>query len=387
MNILIITAVSGFLPGFETRNVEILKGMGYEVHYASNFHNPVYKFDMGELERLGVRCHHVPISKSPLSPDNFRALREIREIIKSFDIKCVHCHNPMGGVTGRLAGIGTKEKPYCIYTAHGFHFYRGGQVKSWLFFYPAERFLARFTDRLICINREDEEIARGFHLRKGGRVIRIPGTGVDTCRFSPDSQARAETRKELGLGEGDFLFLSAGELNENKNHETAIKALACTDRKEAVYIICGEGKKRRDLERLTESLGLSGRVKLPGYERKMEKYYRAADCFLFPSVREGLGMAALEAMACGLPLIAADNRGSREFAGKGVILCDPADTGQWASAMREVIQKESLRGIMGREARKRAEDFSREKSEKIMRLVYEEMDRAVRGRQIKEGTG
>ena len=80
-------------------------------------------------------------------------------------------------------------------------------------------------------------------------------------------------------------------------------------------------------------------MKLPGYERKMEKYYRAADCFLFPSVREGLGMAALEAMACGLPVIAADNRGSREFAGKGVILCDPADTGQWASAMREVIQR------------------------------------------------
>ena len=124
MNILLIAAVSGFVPEFEMKDVRTLKELGFEVHYASNFDNPVYEFDIKELERAGVKCHHIPIRKSPFAVrDNMRAFMQVKRLIEELDIKAIHCHNPVGGLIGRTARIGTGSKPYCIYTAHGFHFY------------------------------------------------------------------------------------------------------------------------------------------------------------------------------------------------------------------------------------------------------------------------
>lgn len=377
-SILVIAVVSGFLQNFEMGNIQILQQMGYEVHYAANFSHPVYACDRAVLEKTGIHCHSIPVQKSPLHLlQNAKALKQLKRLMKEFRIQAIHCHNPVGGLIGRVAGIGG----YCIYTAHGFHFFKGAPIQNWLCFYPVERLLARLTDQLICINREDAQRAEQFHLKKGGAVHQIPGTGVNRNRFrKPLPEERSKARKIFSLEDDDFVFLSAGELNENKNHETAIRALHSIRYSHVKYLICGEGPRRGELERLIRKLGLENRVFLKGYQKEIEQCYWCADCFIFPSIREGLGMAALEAMACGLPLIVADNRGSREYMGENTIVCEAKNQSQYAEAMERISSDERLRERMSREGCRIVEDFSQEKTEALMKRIYEQMDRTLERR-------
>ncbi len=219
MNILILTAVGGFLQEFLMHDVEMLMEQGHTLHYASNFDNPIYECDKDALEKLGARCFNIPIAKSPFSPKNIKALREIKKIITDWSIDLIYMHNPMGGVLGRLAA---SKKIITVYTPHGFHFYKGAPLLNRFFYYPAEKHLAHRTDVIITINHEDEEKAKTFHLKKGGFVDRIPGTGYDTERFYPDKSQKYILRDAYGIDRNDFIYLSVGELNNNKNHAVLI---------------------------------------------------------------------------------------------------------------------------------------------------------------------
>ena len=130
---LVITTISGFLPQFEMNDVHILQEYGYQVHYASNFNNPVYSVDKEKLKNEGIILHHIDIEKSPFAlKANYKALKQLRRIIDNENINLIHCHNPMGAVTARLAAKCSHKNPYVMYTAHGFHFYQGAPVKNWL---------------------------------------------------------------------------------------------------------------------------------------------------------------------------------------------------------------------------------------------------------------
>lgn len=377
MNILLITTIGGFLPKFLMQDVRMLQEMGYTVHYASNFDKPVYECDREELEKQGIICHPIPIEKSPLAVTaNLTALRQLSRLVKEENIRIIHCHNPVGGVLGRMTGI---HQPYIIYTAHGFHFYKHAPWINWMIFYPVERLLAYRTDQLITINHEDKAVSEHFRLRKNGCTAMIPGVGLDTQRFTPDPARRQQYREALDVEEEEYLFLSVGELNGNKNHETVIRAFAKLDCGRAKLIICGEGIERKKLECLIGQLSLSGRILLPGYCTEIERYYRSADCFLFPSVREGLGMAALEAMACGLPVIAGDNRGTREYVFDNGILCKPKDIDAYTAAMKAVMEHPKQAAVMGKRSREIALGFSRSRTDKVMRGVYERMKARTEG--------
>lgn len=196
----------------------------------------------------------------------------------------------------------SKRKPFVIYTAHGFHFFDGAPKKNWMFYYPVEKYLARFTDIIITINHEDYDRAGAFKYKKNGHAAIIPGVGVDTTRYTPMQD------HEHAADQDFFHILSAGELNENKNHRMVIDAIASLNLQNIQYSICGEGSLRGKLQEYIDNQGLSDRVHLLGYCYDMPQMLKTADLFIFPSYREGMGMAALEAMASGVPVIAADNR-------------------------------------------------------------------------------
>lgn len=183
---LILTTTSGFLSQFELNNVRILQEKGYQVHYATNFGVPVYEVKDKTLVNMGVILHHISIEKSPSRiKKNIWAYKELKRIIDREEIDVVHCHNPVGGLLGRLAAHMSKRKPYVIYTAHGFHFFAGAPKKNWILYYPVEKYLARFTDIIITINHEDYDRASKFKYKKDGHAAIIPGVGVDTTRYTP----------------------------------------------------------------------------------------------------------------------------------------------------------------------------------------------------------
>lgn len=376
--VLFVTTISGFLWQFEKNDIRILRDSGCVIHYASNFRNPVYAFDKRELRAEGIILHQITIAKNPFKlRANLKAVRQIIKIIEKNKIDIIHCHNPMGGFAGRIAAAASRNSPYVLYTAHGFHFYKGAPWLNWLTFYAAERLLARLTDQLITINSEDYKRASGFRLKKKGNVSQIPGMGVDKKRFIPHREINEQKRAELGIPLGAFHIVTAAELNKNKNQKIIIEAVSQIKRRDIFYSICGRGPEEKRLKRLIRKKGLANRVRILGYRTDMEEILQTADCFAFPSYREGFGVAAVEALLCGVPLIAADNRGTREYAIDGVnsIVCRAGSTADFRKAIQTLAGNKDKCTAMASNCRRTAEKFSLEEAEKTMREVYK---RAVR---------
>ncbi|MDY2984332.1 MAG: glycosyltransferase [Synergistes jonesii] len=262
-----------------------------------------------------------------------RSYRRIRQIVRAGRYDIVHVHTPVAAAVTRFAlkNFGATERPKVIYTAHGFHFFSGAPLKNWLLFYPVEKYLSRFTELLITINTEDYVRARGFAAK---RVEYLPGVGVDVARFQ-DCREVAD-RSALGVPEGAYMLLSAGELNANKNHAEVLRALARIGDREIHYVIAGDGPLRDELRSRAAELGVGAQLHLAGYRHDMPELYRSADCFVFPSKREGLPVALMEAAASGLPLICSRIRGSIDVAAKypDCRLYESGDTDALAALLR-----------------------------------------------------
>lgn len=169
-----------------------------------------------------------------------------------------------------------------VYTAHGFHFFKGAPLKNWLLFYPAERFLSRYTDLLITINGEDYARARGFHAKKAALVN---GVGVDLSRFGAAPE-RDAVRDALGIARDAHVVINVGEHIPRKNHETVLRAVSGLP---GVHVLfCGVGEKQDELEALARELGMESRAHFLGFRRDVPALLAASDVFFFPSLQEGL---------------------------------------------------------------------------------------------------
>lgn len=386
-NILILTTTSDFLEKFEVENVQILRDMGCCIHYASNTLKEQALFDEAKLRSMDIRIHTIAIERSPyMFRYNYKALKEIIEIVKANNIDVIHCHTPVGGLLGRLAGRNFKKRGLkIIYTAHGFHFYRGAPILNNTMYYFVEKLMAHFTDVLIVINEEDYKNARKLHLKKGGKVYKIPSVGLDREKFKPMSEEeKKKKRKELGIAEDEFFLVSVGELNENKNHVVVLKMLAKLKMQygdiNIKYGICGDGFYRERMERWIVQANLTKEVTIYGFTKQVTDIVGCADAMIFPSKREGLGMAALEALAMGIPVLASDNRGTREYMkdGQNGYVCKYDDVSGFLRGTRK-IQRQTLKEKeqMAKRCRDSVERFDKKYSNKIMREIYEELDRRV----------
>lgn len=371
---LLVTHVSGFVPQFEMGNVKILQNMGYEVHYASNYHNPSYGDDNRRLDGTGIIRHQVDFERSPYSLKNVTAYRQLKQLMEEERFDLVHCHTPMGGVLARLAAHATNTGPV-IYTAHGFHFYKGAPLLNWLIYYPVERWLSRYTDIQITINHEDFMRAKHF---KAGRVVRIHGVGIDLDQ--EDQSVRGEKRLELGIKPEEVLLLTAGELNKNKNQQMVLNALEKLNEKTKipfVYAACGKGDCLEALQRKTSELKLESRVRFLGYRQDFRKLLKAADIFLMPSYREGLPTVVMEAMSAGLPVIGTDIRGNRDLIshGKTGYLVKVNDAETMAEYLRELMEKKEQRITMGEKAREAVQPYGKNQVAREMEKIYRSLEK------------
>ena len=258
------------------------------------------------------RYFDIPISRNPFEFTNIRAYKQLKKIINQGDYDIIHCHTPMGATLARLAARKARKRgTKVIYTAHGFHFYKGAPFINWLIYYPVERILAHLTDVLVTINNEDYERAKKF---KAGKIEYIPGVGIDTGKFRPDYVDKSDKRAELGLSDDSFVLLSVGELTKNKNHRLVLDALGVLKSIGKLdnihYIVCGSGALYTSLELYAEALGIQEHVLFLGYRYDVNEIYNASDVFVFMSYREGLPLSMIEAMASGLPIICSKIRGN-----------------------------------------------------------------------------
>lgn len=319
----------------------------------------------------GCKVYPLSCTRSPLNRGTLTAIREIRVLVKNNDYDIVHCHTPVAAICARLACRPLRKYGLkVIYTAHGFHFYKGAPLINWLLYYPAEKLCAHFTDALITINREDYALAQ--KKLKAKRIEYVPGVGVDTGKFRDAAVDRKEKRAELGIPEDAVLLMSVGELNENKNHQIVIRALGQLKDAKLHYAIAGKGKTRDALLKLAEELGVKEYVHLLGFRQDVAQLYKAADVCVLPSIREGLPVAALEGMATGLPLLAAKNRGTQDLAmwEDNAFLCCYDSVSDFAEAIRRLCEDPVLRQQMGNKNLAIVKDFDVEKINTRMKEIY-----------------
>ena len=358
--VIFVANTARFFVMFEQNNIRLLQSMGYEVHCASNFEHERDVDAKSILEKLNVTIHQIDIARSPFSVRNLNAYRQLKALMKQEQFDLVDCHTPMGGVLARLAAKATKTAPV-LYTAHGFHFYKGCPLQNRLIYETIERWLARYTDGLITINEEDYQAAKSFHLR--GKAYKIPGVGIDVKGIHDLKVDRAQKRRELGVPEDAFVMLSVGDLNANKNHSTAIKAFAKADIPNSCYLICGEGELRNELNSLAEKLGVSQRVRLLGFRNDVREILKASDLFVFPSFREGLSVALLEAASAGVTCIASNIRGNVDLLEQSQLF-SPADEEKIADIMRKSVGEKQAPN------QKVYEKFDKTEVEKRMENIY-----------------
>lgn len=375
--ILYVTNIGGkrMSYGFSGTAIEAAHSLGFDFYTIANRSSSSPEDIKEDEQKYGVRLLHYDLARNPFSLRNLKAYKQLCEVIRENKIDYIHCNTPVGGMLGRLAGKKCKVKKV-VYQVHGFHFYKGAPKKNWLLYYPIEKWLARYTDALITINREDYEFAKNkLKLRNGGKVHYVPGVGIDTAQFRLDADLRVEKRKELGIPHDAFVLISAGELNANKNNSAIIAALDQLKNNNIHYILCGVGELEADLKKQAADAGLQDRVHFLGYRTDVKELYAMADCFVMPSFREGLSRSIMEAMASGLPCIVSKIRGNTDLVAEneGGFLCKPTDYCGFADAINALASDAQLCQNISEFNRTRVMDFDVAVVEEELRKIYTEM--------------
>ena len=282
--------------------------------------------------------HCMPFERSPLKTGNWKAYKQLKKLLNEEHYDIIHCHTPMGSVVARLAaGSARNTGAKVIYTAHGFHFFKGSPALNWLVYYPIEKILSHRTDLLLTMNREDYAVAQKFHAKK---AVQVNGVGMDMgCFMEATPEVKWTVRKELGLKDTDTFAISVAQLIARKNHSVLIQAVAKLSNPDFHLFIVGDGIQEQELKTLAASLHVAQQIHFLGFRRDVFRLCSAADIFLFASLQEGLPVAVMEAMACGLPIIASKIRGNVDLIDpeRGGWLVAPSDVDGFAAAINDAM--------------------------------------------------
>lgn len=305
--VLFVATVTRHINAFHIPYLKWFKEQGYEVHVASRGDEKINYCD---------KHFDLPFERFPLKINNIKTYNELKKIIKNNHYDIIHCHTPVGGVLARLAARKERKNgTKVIYTAHGFHFYKGAPLLNWLIYYPIEKICARCTDCLITINTEDYECAKK-HL-KVKKIEHINGVGVNTERLLKNisKEQKNKLRKEFKIDEKDIVFSYIAELNKNKNQIFLIETIEKLKEKipNVKLLLVGDGILLEKYKKAITEKKLEKNILLLGRKNNISEILLITDVYLASSIREGLGLNIIEAMYEKVLVIAYNNRGHREI--------------------------------------------------------------------------
>lgn len=325
---------------------------------------------------------HVPLHSSTRGMSvvsDFRAMAELWKALKEIEPDVLHTHNPKPGVygriLGRLAGV-----PIIVNTVHGLYATPDSSLSKRIVVYGLEAIASRFSDAELIQSPEDLDLLRRLHIVPSAK-LQLLGNGVDLTRFDPArlEPMRREERARLGLSEDQVAVGMVGRLVAEKGILELVEAARGLPDNIRVFV-AGPNDPQKDDQIAPSTLrdGAAAGVEFVGMRTDIDAFYSALDMFVLPSHREGFPRAAMEAAACGLPLVVTDIRGCRQVVdhdrnGLMVPVRDPL-------ALREAISK--LAADEERRARMRVEsvakaiaEFDEEQVVEIVMSTYETLAR------------
>jgi len=354
-------------------HIELLLDKGNHVDVACNIQREI---NPRLLER-NCKVYNIEFQRSPLNKHNYNAYKKVKRLIQDEKYDLVHVHTPVASFLTRMA---CRKIPNLkiLYTAHGFHFFKGSPLKNWLMYYPIERLAARWTDVLITMNEEDYSIARKFKIRDGGSVYKVHGVGIDLNKFQPQTKEKKRImRKEYGFKEEDFILFYAAELNHNKHQDLLINVVnILKDRIPNIkLLLAGNGPLEGQYKRQVEQLNLGRYVDFLGYRDDIPSLLAMSDVVVASSRREGLPVNIMEAMATGLPIVATDVRGHRDLIinGENGYIVGLDDIEGFAKSIEYLYKYKELRNKFGKKGIEIVQKYSLVNVLREMESLYQKL--------------
>lgn len=372
MKILFVATVRSHIGQFHMPFIRELKARGVEVHAAFKDNSA----DKPGLDLSAIdKTFEVPFERQPLRPNNIKAYRELKKIIDGNGYDAVHCHTPMGAVITRLAAKSARKKgTKVIYTAHGFHFFKGASIKNWMLFYPVEKYLSKYTDCLITINSEDCELAHKKKFR-AGKIYKVHGVGVELDKFKAvDADEKARLRAEYGYDGDTFIMIYPADLSVRKNQPMLFDALQkiAEKNKNVKLLLPGQPIRLEEYKRMVSEHGIADNVEFLGYRRDINNLVGLSDLSVASSFQEGLPINIIEAMAMGNAIVATDVRGNNDAVEDGVngYLVPVGDSDLMAEKILELMNDREKLRTFGENGLDMVKDFSTENVNREMLTIY-----------------
>jgi len=333
--VLFSATVDSHILHFHLPYLEYFKNNGYEVHVATDTDCDIPFCD---------KKHKISFERSPFKINNLRAILQLKKIIDKEKFDIIHCHTPMGSVVTRLAAMQARKKgTNVIYTAHGFHFYKGAPLLNWFLFYSVEKYLSKYTDTLITINEEDYNLAKSKF--KKTNVEYVPGVGIEPKKFDIEitKQDKDKLREELNLSKNDFVMIYPAELSERKRQLWLIDTLKelLKENQDMHLLLPGKDSLKGECHKLVRELNLEKQIHLLGYRTDIKKILRISNVALSSAKQEGLPVNLMEAMYVGIPIVASDCRGNRDLVqnNKNGFIIDLEDKENFCKKIIDIKQK------------------------------------------------
>ncbi len=359
---------------FNAANIEALRNLGCEVHLLANFE----KGDGTEQQNLeyaercrqeGIVIHSLPFVRASLLK-NIGLVKEIKSLFKRENFNIIHAHTETGGLLLRLS-ISAAERAKFVYTPHGMSFYKGAPLKTQLIYRPIERWICGGMDANLGMNLEELDVLQKWDRKT---AYYVHGIGLDLKRNQSVTVSREEIRNRFGIPDDAMMIVSVGELDDNKNHSSVVRALGELRQNNLYYVVCGVGTKRDELIALAKSCGIGDKVILAGYRKDIPNILHAADLFIFPSYHEGLPVSLMEAMASGLPVICSKIRGNVDLIqeGRNGFLFNPNDYNTLIPKIQAIISNRELMKYMSEQNKEDVEGFSYRVVVNELETIYNE---------------
>lgn len=336
--VLFVATVTKHINTFHIPYLKWFKEQGYEVHVASKGNDKIEYCDIH---------YDLPLERFPLKKENIYVYNELKKIIKFNNYSIIHCHTPVGGVLTRLAARRSRRKgTKVIYTAHGFHFYKGAPLKNWFIYYPIEKICSKWTDVLITITEEDYIFAKR-KLKKTKQIEHIHGVGMNTKRLAADLtfEEKQQIKNKLGIKKDEIVFTYVAELNKNKNQVLLIDVMKELKKEnmQVKLLLVGSGELIDQYKEYTKKSNMDNEIKFLGRRLDINELLSITDIYIASSIREGLPVNVMEAMYKELPIIATNNRGHRELVknNENGYIIESKD--QMKQKIKEVLKNKNLK--------------------------------------------
>lgn len=352
--VLFSATVYSHLVAFHKPFIKQLQDKGYEVHAAANPDHGRKE----EIEEMGVICWDIPFSRSPYQLSNFTAVRKLIKLFRKHYFDLIHVHTPVAAFLVRYTAKKCKQGSV-LYTAHGFHFYKGAPIQNWLIYYMAEKLARRWTDGLIVMNKEDYQNGQRLGFKENESLFFAHGVGVSLDQYSVNEDVNV--REQLGIKKNDVVVTYIAELNHNKNHLFLLRnwKKILQYNSNVHCLIVGKGEKETELKKYVEQNHLKN-IHFLGFRNDIPMILSDSDIITLLSFREGLPRCVMEAMASRKPLVVTNIRGSRDLVKHGVngFVVDLEDDQSLIESFVKLINDKKLREQMGQASLNEVQPYS-----------------------------